>query len=377
MEILLSAGSYLLTDNVPYGEGQVCYNFLKHMQHFNFHVVTPIANIRQRLPNVTIYETGGYKNPFDPSVVDAMKFALLSYKASKSVLEKNYMDIVHHFLPAQYPRIASFLPFDRKIMTKYPFVVGPISFPTYWPRSSRGMLLDYLSKPFFERSLAEADFIITQTRHTAELVQSVFPNKSIVTVPLGVDTEVFKPNNPVIELSNILAVANLFEKKGINYLIQAFYYVNKEFPDVVLRIIGTGPHEKYLKELTNSLGLSHKVVFFGNVSRDDLIKYYNEATIFCSPSLVEPFGVVILEAMACGKAVVATKTEGAKEIIHDGENGLLVDIGDPKSIAKALLFLLHNRALLDAFSSCARDNCKKRFSWELLAQQYSTVYHSI
>jgi len=377
MEVLLSAASYFFTDNIPYGEGLICYNFVKHLPYITFHVISPNINVNNIPENVKLYETKGYNNPFKSSLFKAINFGLRSFSISKSILNSEDIDIIHHFLPVQYPRIVSFLSLDRSIMEKYPFIVGPISFPTYWPRKGFEQLLDFLSKPFFKRCLKEADAIIVQTKNTQKLVKSIIPSKSVTIIPPAVDTNTFKIIDSPTDKLEILSVGNLLPQKGTEYLIRAIPYVKKDFQDIVLRIVGTGPYEQYLRKLSISLNLSHNVVFEGYVTREKLVKLYNKATVFCSPSLVEPFGVVMLEAMACGKPIVATKTEGATEIIQNGKEGFLVDIGNPKSIADALLTLLHNHDLTKSMGRNAREKCLKKYSWSVVAKIYSRVYSSI
>jgi glycosyltransferase involved in cell wall biosynthesis len=333
--------------------------------------------MKRVLSNVKTYEVGGYENPFNPSMQGAIRFAFRSYHASKSILNKEKVDIIHHFFPVQYPRCLSLLPFDKAVMARYPFVVGPISFPTYWPRNAYGRFIDFLSKPFFKKCLEEADFITAQTRHTTELVKNVVPNTDVLTVPLCVDTDFFKPNNANEDELEVLTVANLLPLKGVDYLIDAIRYVKKHYSDIVLRVIGSGPHEKYLKKLTIRRGLAHNVLFEGHVPHQDIVNYYNKATIFCLPSLTETFGVVMLEAMACGKPVVATKTEGAKEILHQGEDGLLVEIGDSESIANALLFLLDHPAIIVSMGAKGRESCEKKYSWNSIARIYFGIYESL
>ncbi len=215
MEILLSPASYFFTDHMPYGEGLICYNFVKQVSGTKFHVVSPNVNVNRLPNNVKLYKVKGYNNPFNPSVFKAINFASHNYRVSLSILRENNIDIIHHFLPVQYPRIVNFLLFNKSIMKKYPLIIGPVSFPTYWPRKGIDKIIDFLSKPLFGTCLEKADLIITQTKHTKDLVMNVLPEKNVILIPPAVDTEVFKSssvthNNGKVE---ILTVANLLQKK--------------------------------------------------------------------------------------------------------------------------------------------------------------------
>jgi glycosyltransferase involved in cell wall biosynthesis len=376
MEILLSPASYFFTDSVPYGEGLVCYNFVKNLPHIKFHVVSPNVDVKRVPENVRIYEIKGYNNPFNPSVLKTVGFAPQMYRISKSILSRENVDIIHHFLPVQYPRIVNLLPFNKSIMEKYPFVIGPVIIPTRWPRNGLENQIDFFSQLLFKKCIKEADVIIAQTEHARDLIKSVVPEGNVVVVPLGVDTNTFKPTNSPHTLE-ILTVAHLLPIKGIEYLIRAIPYVKKDFPNVILRIIGEGPREQYLRNLANSLALSRNVVFNGYVSYDKLAQFYNQATIFCFPFLGEGLGVVILEAMACGKPIIATKNEGTTQVIRHGTEGFLFDPANPESIADSLLTLLHNPDLIKKMGAKARETCLKKYSWSAVAKIYSKIYHSL
>jgi len=355
----------------------ICYNFVKHLPYIKFHVISPNVDIKCILRNVKIYDTKGYPNPFDPTVFKAVNFALRSYSASKSILNRENVDIIHHFLPVQHPHMVSFLPFDKSIMKRYPLVIGPISFPTYWPSKGFEKLMDFLSKPLFKKCLQEADAIITQTKRTRELIKDVVHERDVTVIPPGVDVSIFRPVKSPVDKLEILTVGNLLPQKGMEYLIRAISYVKKDFPDVVLRIVGKGSHGRYLRALSNSLGFSRNVIFEDFVSKEELVKLYNQATIFCSPSLVEPFGVVMLEAMACGKPIVATKTVGATEIIRHEEEGFLVQTANPKLMANSILTLLNRPDLVKSMGAKAMETCLKKYSWSAIAKIYSRIYSSI
>ncbi|MDY6893955.1 MAG: glycosyltransferase family 4 protein [Thermotogota bacterium] len=333
--------------------------------------------MKYSLDNVKAYETKGYNDPFNSSIVNAIRFAHRSYHISKSILKNEKIDIIHHFLPVTYPRIISFLPFNKSIIEKYPFVLGPISYPPYWPSKGFGKMIDYLSKPLFKKCIKEADILLVQTKHTRDLVKLINPEKEVIIISPGVDTSIFKPDASAVRELEVLTVGNLTPRKGMEYLIKAISIVKKDFPNILLRIIGTGPHEVYLKNLSSSLDLSHNVIFEGYTSQNYLIKCYKRATIFCSPSLVEPFGVVILEAMACGKPIVATKTEGAIEMIQNGKEGFLVDIADPKSIANILLTLFHHPELIELMGTNALKKTQRYYSWSSAAKIYNNIYKSV
>ncbi len=170
-------------------------------------------------------------------------------------------------------------------------------------------------------------------------------------IPNGIDLECFNPNVLPIERFcdgkiNILFVGRLEKRKGLNYLLKAYQKVRKETPDARLIVVGPGvrfrrKYEKYVRR--NGLA---DVVFTGMLPYDELPRYYKTADIFCSPAIGgESFGIVLLEAMAVGKPIVATSIEGYASVITHGREGLLVPPKNDKELACALLSLISDEPL--------------------------------
>lgn len=135
-------------------------------------------------------------------------------------------------------------------------------------------------------------------------------------------------------------VARLREEKGIRYFIDSIPEILKSFPECFFLIVGDGPLRETLQMQVESLGIKRKVIFTG--FRTDIPQLLSIMDIFVAPSLTEGSPLGILEALSMGKAVVAAKTGGIKEILRDGENGYFVPIKNPKMIAEKVIFLLHN-----------------------------------
>ncbi len=168
----------------------------------------------------------------------------------------------------------------------------------------------------------------------------------------------------------ILSVGRLSKQKGFEYLLKAFS-VLKGKRDARLIILGEGEEEPNLKELSKSLGVDEKVFFLG--FKDNPYKYMKRSTIFVLSSLYEGFGIVIVEAMACGIPVIATKSYvGIEDIIEHEKNGLLVPVADENALAESILRLLDDMELRMSMSEEAKKNIRK-FSIERITDQYKAV----
>lgn len=140
-------------------------------------------------------------------------------------------------------------------------------------------------------------------------------------------------------------------------------------------IVGDGPNKQEYEQLTEALGLSDVVQFHGLLqTKPEVAKFMRQCDIFVLPSLVETFGAVLIEAIACGKPVVATDSGGPKEIITD-EVGRLVPPGDPDALAKALDYMLDHSE--DYPSQRIAEYARERYSYQVVGKELERVYKAI
>jgi len=198
-------------------------------------------------------------------------------------------------------------------------------------------------------------------------------------IPNGVDVEHFSPDvSPVEEFCdgklNILFVSRLEKRKGLNHLLASFKQVKREIPNSRLIIVGPGTRLRrgYEREVRRS-GLQD-VVFTGLVSYEELPRYYKTADIFCAPATGhESFGIILLEAMALGKPIVASNIEGYANVVAHNAEGLLTPPGDKDMLTRALISLLTDESLRREMG--ARGRVKSlEYSWEHIAQNVLKYY---
>jgi len=198
-------------------------------------------------------------------------------------------------------------------------------------------------------------------------------------IPNGIELEHFHPGVSPIEKNcdgkmNILCVGRLEKRKGLSYLLKAYQQVKQEIPDSRLIVVGPGIRlrNKYENFVWKN-GLKD-VEFVGNVSYDELPRYYQTADVFCSPATGrESFGIVLLEAMALGKPIVASRIDGYASVISHGGEGALVPPRDDKTLARALSTLLTDKPLRQQMGSRGRLTAIK-YSWEQIAQRVCRYY---
>jgi phosphatidyl-myo-inositol dimannoside synthase len=229
--------------------------------------------------------------------------------------------------------------------------------------------------------LKDADAVFAVSNYTAELVRRRgVTDDRIEVVYNGVDLNRFKLTDATqlrgeLELSSkkiILSVSRLVKRKGIDTLIEAFRNIALRHTDSVLIIVGDGPERPNLTAISADLIQKQRVRFVGSITDSDLPAYYSMADIMIMPSRaledgdVEGFGLVFLEANACGTAVIGSRVGGIPDAIEDKVSGLLVDPGAVDSLTDALDLLLSDDILRNRLADQGRERAK-RFTWEKAA----------
>ncbi len=201
-------------------------------------------------------------------------------------------------------------------------------------------------------------------------------------IPFGVDMNFFKPlNTPKNgEVFQILSVGYFIERKGFEYLIKAVKEVLKEYNNVTLKIIGSGPLKNKLQYLITELKLVNQVKLIGNVSDNELLQLYNSSDLFILPSITdtqgntEGLGVVLLEAMACELPVIGSRVGGIPDIIIDNESGLLVNEKDIPELSTKIKYLIDNEELRRKLATNGLNRVNEKFSWNQLMNSYLNIY---
>ena len=229
--------------------------------------------------------------------------------------------------------------------------------------------------------VSKLDGRIAVSKPAMDFVSKHFPG-SYEIIPNGVDTGHFSPDvAPIDEFCdgklNILFVGRLEKRKGADYLLEAYQRIKRCMPNSRLIIVGPGTRlrHKYEKQVRQS-GLED-VVFAGYASYGELPRYYKTADIFCAPATGwESFGIVLLEAMAVGKPIVASNIEGYASLITHGVEGLLVPPKDEDSLTRALTSLMTDESLRQQMGARGRVKAKK-YDWKYIAQRVLNYYITV
>jgi len=286
-------------------------------------------------------------------------------------------DIIHAH---GFPFVTSDAALVATKIKRIPMILTLHGFPSGFKRLVQRTYFSLVGK----QTLKKAQRIISVSRAVADHFRNVGAlNERITVIPNGVDLEeyshlprrdVFRKRLQIEEDRKILLAIGRLEKiKGFQYLIEALPNILEKVP--VDLIVG-GPEFNYgaqLRKLAKERKVEDHVVFYGPMDQNEKLEAMAAADAIVIPSVYEGFGIVLLEAMAAGKAVVATTTGVAGEIIRDGKNGLLTPPADARALAEKLCSLLTDSRLSSLISRESR-KAVEAFGWKRIAAETIEVY---
>jgi L-malate glycosyltransferase len=214
--------------------------------------------------------------------------------------------------------------------------------------------------------VANSDAAAAALRH-----EGVAPSK-VVVIPNGIDLGEEPPPRRRDHPPVITTVANLRQGKGHDVLLHAAIEVTRAWPDAIFQFVGDGPLRASLEQQAASAGLGDHVRFLGH--RDDVGDILTASDLFAFPSFMEAFPNGVMEAMASGLPVVATKVGGIPELVQHGRNGLLVPPGDSAALAGAILRMLGSPADADEYGRAARKTIAARYSFERMVTTFEALW---
>lgn len=258
-----------------------------------------------------------------------------------------------------------------EIKTKYqiPYVVTEHS-----SAFARGLIQENEIKNL-EKIVSAADYNIAVSEPFSNLLNSFFGLETWNYIPNIVNNDFLNANiEEPKETFKYLSISLLAEKKAVDNLITAFSDITNKIPNAVLHIGGDGPERVNLQKLVSELNLESKVVFLGRLSRERVKLEMANSSVFVLPSRHETFGVVLVEALALGKPVIATKCGGPESIVNE-KVGKLVKVDDISELSKAMLDTYLSYYKYN--SKDIRQYCINNFSEETVTSKLGNVYQSV
>ncbi len=281
--------------------------------------------------------------------------------------------------------------------------IKPAAYPANWARDRTGvpygiivhgtdlLLLQHQAhQSSFKRKVARtliqpASVIVANSRYTRELCLTVCQEigaqidpECIRVVPLGTDPVHFRPGIDTASVRKryelvgerwMLTVARLTAHKGIDVGLRVLSELKSEHPDLRYAVVGAGKRQAELEKLAATLKVQDRVRFLTDVTDDDLPAMYNVADVYLgvsrqAESMVEGFGISLVEASACGVPVVGGRSGGIPDAVREGETGLLVDPTDPREVGEAVHRILADNELARRLGEAGRRAVETHFNWD-------------
>ena len=310
------------------------------------------------------------------------------------------IDVVHTH--TWYVSMAGFL---AKKLYDIPFVLTTHSLEPLRAWKAEQLGTGYAMSSWMERTaILDADAVIAVSSGTKEDILRAYPvdPEKIHVIYNGIDLQQYQRTSDISALKNhgvdpavpyVLFVGRITRQKGVTHLVDAIRYLP---PNIQVVLCAGAPdtpeiaQELQLK-VQEARAYNPRVIWIDKMlSKLEAIQFYSHATVFCCPSVYEPFGIINLEAMACQAAVVASATGGIKEVVVDGETGYLVPFDqdpvtsfprDPdkfsRDLAAKLNELLGDPAKCRRFGQAGRKRAEEKFSWTSIADQTIALYRSL
>jgi glycosyltransferase involved in cell wall biosynthesis len=248
-------------------------------------------------------------------------------------------------------------------------------------------LRDALQGPFILKNL---DRMIALTTYDADYLEERGADPArIEIIPNGVDLGTYHPISPELingfrerhhiptDASMVLFVGRLVDQKGLPFLLEAMPELRRRVPEARLMVVGEGPELGRARHLARTLGIDDAVSWTGRLSEKELVSAYNTSQVVAVPSLWEGMPLVILEAAACGKPVVASNVSGMPEFIEEGGTGFTVNPRDPGAMAGSIEQVLEDNTLARRMSDRARKKASGEFDLKVQVSRTLDLYQRV
>lgn len=295
-------------------------------------------------------------------------------KSAVCIMRKYKIDLVHAHWVVPQGLVAVFV---RLFFRRKTFVVTSHGADVY---AIKGPLLGRLKALVYQ--VADSVTVVSHAMK-ADLYPLVKQEKLVV-APMGVDlVDTFVLNTPLERRRNIVFVGRLVEKKGVSVLISAFAMLKDLYGDLSLTLVGTGPEMPVLRQQVMDLDIADRVTFLGGVPNQSIPSILNQHAIAVVPSIIstngdqEGLGLVSIEAMGCGCAVIASDLMAIRDVIDDSKTGLMFEPSNPVSLKQALTRLLDDDKFRCELAFRGNQAVRGLFDWSIAANNYKQLFKQL
>ncbi len=359
---------------------------LKKRGHDVFVITQRLENTRsfEEYQGIKIFRVGS-----KPKIVGTLPvgiFSNFSFLVSAIIkgiqlARKNKFDLIHSntYIPVISAQVCSRFFGIPHIATVHDVYLK--SKENFWKDWSKQPGISNQSKcigPWIEKKIAKTGVTLfhTVSKTSKSDLEKMGVKKKIVVIPNAIDLAHYK-RKEIDTKNQAIFIGRLVFYKNLEILIKAFAQVVKKIPDAKLVIVGDGPSKQSLIDEALSAGLDKNVDFKGTVSDDEKIKLLYESRVLLNPSLVEGFGLVILEAFSCSKPVIVSDTRPLSDLVSDTNDGFVLSASDSNQWANKLVELISNPALCEKMGKAGLQKVVTQYSLEKIIDSVIDLYDTV
>ncbi len=335
------------------------------------------------IENYNGFKTYRFKSLVVPKTEKRFRLAFPKVKQLKKIFIKEKIDIIHVMYPNPASSRAIEAGKELGIKTVAHSHTQPEDIFFHLPKIINNPIIIRLANRYMANIYKKADITICPSKFAEQILKKY--NIKTTVISNGVDLNKFKKLNPSRFMKrysisknnfNIIFVGRLNPIKNVEILIKAMPHILEKANNVVLNIVGVGFMKEQLEKLAESLNVRNKINFLGRISDNELPLAYNSCDIFVLPSFAELEGMVVLEAMACGKPILIANSKDSSSVDFVSDNGFLFNPRDEKDLAEKIIKIAKNKELLKKMAK--KSSAKSRnFDINKSVKKLENLYYSL
>lgn len=371
-----------------YGGGEyIFFQYAKELAKRGHNVISIAQRLKgtlafEELEGIKVFRTGSsieYNGVLPVSMKRNTDYLLSSISKGIKILLKNRVDVIHSntYIPALAGGICANIFKKPHIVTFHDvYFLRRESFWENWSSQSNSSTLVSIAGSSVEKILLKLPNTVYQTVSETSKEDLIYSKvKDVMVIPNGIDTSEYAsdiPNNS--QSCQIIFVGRLVFYKNLDTIIKAFQKVILKIPKAKLIVVGDGPMKRSWSDLVNHLGLNNSVSFAGNIPHEKKVALLKQSSFLVFPSVVEGFGIVILEAFACSKPVLVSDVKPLTEIVENDVDGCIVPPFDTEAWAKKIIDLLSAPEKTIEMGTHGREKLEKNYTIPKVVDRLEELY---